>query len=73
MTTVRRASVTDSPETAEHGLTGRDRRQLLAARRHIDAHLADALRASEVARIAGLIETALRQGFRALFGTGVYA
>jgi AraC-like DNA-binding protein len=67
------APATDEPGTAGHALTGRDRRRLLLARRHIDSHLAQPLRLAEVARVAGLSETALKQGFRGLFGSSVYA
>lgn len=54
-------------------LNGRDRRRLLAARRHIDSHLAAPLRVADIARAAGMSDTALKQGFRGAFGTSVYA
>lgn len=52
--------------------SGRDRRRLLEARRHIEAHLAEPLTVAGVAAASGLSETALKQGFRGLFGRSVY-
>lgn len=52
--------------------SGRDRRRLLEARRHIEAHLAEPLTVSAIAAACGLSETALKKGFRALFGRSVY-
>lgn len=53
-------------------LTGRDRRSLLDARRHIDAHVAEALSVAGIAAASGLNEATLKQGFRQLFGASVY-
>ena len=53
-------------------LTGRDRRRLLEARRHIETHLAEPLTIAGIAVASGMSETALKQGFRGLFGRSVY-
>lgn len=53
-------------------LTGRDRRRLLEARRYIEAHLCQPLSVASIAAASGLSETALKQGFRGLFGRSVY-
>lgn len=54
-------------------VTGRDRRRLLEARRYIDGHPSQALRVADIARVAGMSETALKQGFRSLFELSVHA
>lgn len=62
-----------SVAAAPPSFSGRERRRLLEARRHIEAHLAEPLTVAGVAAASGLSETALKQGFRALFGRSVYA
>lgn len=65
-----------SPEPQEpaggEGLSGRDRRRLLEARRYIDARLDQPLSVAEIAAAAGMNETALKTGFRRFFGSSVY-
>lgn len=73
LTMAAEAASPTAEENAGAALTGRDRRRLLAARRHIDSHPSQALRVADIARVAGLSETALKQGFRALFDMSVYA
>ena len=55
------------------GLTGRDQRRLLEARRFIDDYWAEPLRLADVASACGMNATALKQGFRQMFGTSVHA
>ncbi len=58
--------------SAQPHLSSRDRRQLLEARRFIDAHLAEPLRLADVAAACGLSESTLKTGFRVHFDSSVY-
>ncbi|AZG14168.1 AraC family transcriptional regulator [Cupriavidus pauculus] len=62
----------DRRGSSDRPLTGRQRRQLCAARHHIHANCLEPLTVGGVARAVGLGEAALRNGFRALFGCTVY-
>lgn len=64
---------THPPPPDGSGLAGRDRRRLLEARRFIEVHLAEPLRLADVASACGMNATALKQGFRQMFGTSVHA
>jgi AraC family transcriptional regulator len=54
-------------------LSGRLRRQLLCAHRYIEEHATEAISVDDVRQTAGLGERALKEGFRALFGSSPYA
>jgi AraC family transcriptional regulator len=53
-------------------ISGRDRRRLLDARRHIDAHLDQPLQVPAIAAAVSLGESTLKLGFRHCFGRSVY-
>ncbi|SFL89548.1 helix-turn-helix transcriptional regulator [Rugamonas rubra] len=60
-------------DVGDMAVSGRDRRRLMAARQHIDGHLASRLQLAAVAAAANMNETALKQGFSRLFGVTVHA